>query len=112
MSVEALPAIFFNILTAILHGGLIVAGFAILKQIKSWLLVVLLALGMALFSIAMSFAAFLFQGWERASQMIVPGGELFAAIGLPMIFNALISMLIVTSAAYAFFVEPGNRKNV
>jgi hypothetical protein len=109
---DALAAIMFNILVAVLHGGLIVAGFAILKQIKSWLLVLVLSLGMALFSILMSFAAYLLQGWERASQMIVPGGELFAVVALPMMFNALISMLIIMTAAYALLVEPGNRKNV
>lgn len=112
MMIEALPVILVNILTAVLHGGLIVAGFAILKQIKSWILVLVLSLGMALFSIAMSFGAFLLQGWERASQMIIPGGDLFAVVALPMIFNALISMMIIMTAAYAFFVEPGNKNNV
>jgi hypothetical protein len=110
--IEALPALAFSTLTAVLHGGLMVAGFAILKQIKSWALVVLLALGMAAISIAMSTAAILLQGWERASQIILPSGELFAAIALPMIVNALVSMLIIITAAYAFFVEPGNTKNV
>jgi hypothetical protein len=112
MMIEALPVVLVNILTAVLHGGLIVAGFAILKQLKSWILVLVLSLCMALFSIVMSFGAFLLQGWERASQMIVPGGELFAVVALPMIVNALISMLIIMTAAYALLVEPGNRKNV
>jgi hypothetical protein len=109
---EVLPAIFFNTLTAVLHAALIVIGFAILKHIKSWWLVVLLSLGLAVFSVAFSFAAFLVQGWERASQLVVPGGELFAAVGLPIIISALISILITLSAAYAFFVEPGIKKNV
>jgi hypothetical protein len=108
---DAFPVILVSIFNAVLHGGIYVVGFAILKSIRNWGLVVLLALGMATLSVAATFSTLMFQGWERASQMIVPGGELFAAVGLPMVITATVSMLIILTAAYGLFVEPGKHKN-
>jgi hypothetical protein len=109
---EVLPIIVFNTITALLHGGLIVAGFAILKRITSWAVVLLLAIGMAVSSVALSFAGFLLQGWEQASRMLLPGGDMFATVGLPTVLSATLSMLIIFTAAYGLFVQPGNEKNV
>lgn len=108
---DALPVILVSILNAVLHGGLCVVGFAFLKSMKNWAFVILLALCMAALSIASSFSTLMFQGWGRASQMIVPGGDLFAVVGLPMVVTATVTMLIIMSAAYALFVEPGKHKN-
>jgi hypothetical protein len=106
----ALPVIFVTILSAGFYGLLLLAGFAILKQIKSWPLVFVLAFGMATVSIAMSSMAYLLQGWERAAAMFIPGGEYFAVVGLPMMINAVITMTIIMASAYGLFVASGKQR--
>jgi hypothetical protein len=108
----ALPIVAVNVVSAVFHGLLLLAGFAILKKIKSWPRVFILALGLAIVSIALSLVGILLQGWERASTIIVPGGELFAFISLPIIINAVITMTITMAAVYGLFVVSGKYKSV
>jgi hypothetical protein len=109
---EALPAILVQMFMAILHGGLTVAGFAILRVIKSWPVVFLLSLGLSVFSLCLTAAGFLLQGWDQASKFLLPDGDFFAVHTVPIIIASVLTNLMIMSAAYAFFVEPGNRKNV
>jgi hypothetical protein len=112
MMIEALPTILVQVFMTLFHGGLIVAGFAILRVIKSWPIVLLLALGLSVFSLCLTAVGFLLQGWDQASKFLLPGGDFFAVHTVPIIIGSLVTHLMIMSAAYAFFVEPGNRKNV
>jgi hypothetical protein len=109
---EALPAILVQVFMTLLHGGVTVAGFAVLRVIKSWPIVWLLALGLSIFSLLFTAFSFLMQGWDQASKFLLPGGDLFFFHTLPIVIGSVLANLMIMSAAYAFFVEPGNRKNV
>jgi hypothetical protein len=112
MTFEALPAIIVQVIMSLLHAGVTVAGFAILRAIRSWPIVFVLALGLSALSLALTAGGFLMQGWEQASKFLLPSGELFAFHTLPIAIGSILTNVLVMSAAYAFFVEPGNRKHV
>jgi hypothetical protein len=109
---DALPIFVFNFISSIFHGLIFVLGFVLLKYAKNWLSVLGLVLGVIAVSVCLTLATFFFQGAERAWSMMVPGGEMFAVMGLPVIISAVISTMMIMFSAYILFVEPGNQKNV
>ncbi len=112
MSIDALPSILFSAFTSIIYSGLMIAGLMLVKSAKSWAHVAATALGVAAFVLAMNFGTHLLQGWERAKSMMLPGGEMFSFIGLPIVINSFITITALFCAVYGLFVLPGREKNV
>jgi hypothetical protein len=109
---EALPGIAVQVFMALIHGGVTVSGLAILKAIRNWPMVLLLSFGMSILSISLTAVSFLLQGWPQASEFLLPGGQFFLFHTLPLIIGTLLTNILVMCAAYALFVEPGNREHV
>jgi hypothetical protein len=112
MSLEALVPLAVTSVMALIHAAIVVAGIMLVKSARSWAVVFLIAAGVIIFSVALSSAGFLLQGSERAASILLPGGEMFPFVFMPIVINAVISTVTIMCVVYSLFVEPGNQKHV
>jgi hypothetical protein len=106
---ETLPFLMSQFVGTAIHAGVFIIGLMLLKQASGWGVVAAIAVGVALLNSALTMVSYLLQGWERASQMILPSGDMFAFVTLPMAIGTVIFTLMTMFAAYGLFVEPGKK---
>jgi hypothetical protein len=107
--VDSLPHLLLNVFGFAVHAGIFIVGLMLLQRVNSWGAAVAIALGVTVVNIALSLASYMLQGWERASQLILPSGDMFPFVTLPMIIGTAISTLMMMMAVYGLFVEPGKK---
>jgi hypothetical protein len=103
---ESLPHLFLNVFGFAVHAGVFIVGLMLLQRASSWGAAVAIASGVIVVNVLLSLASFLVQGWERALQLILPSGDMFSFVTLPMIIGTAISNLMTMLAVYGLFVEP------
>jgi hypothetical protein len=103
---ESLPNLLLNVASFAVHAGVFIVGLMLLQRVKSWGAAVGIASGVIVVNVLLSLATYLLQGWERASQLILPSGDMFPFVTLPMILGTAISTLMTMLAVYGLFVEP------
>jgi hypothetical protein len=107
--VEILPLLLSSLIGTAVHAGVFIVGLMLLKQAKGWGMVAAIGVGVALLNSALTMVTYLLQGWDRASQMIMPSGEMFTFVTLPMIITTVMFTLMTMLAVYGLFVEPGKK---
>jgi hypothetical protein len=106
---ETLPFWLSQFVGTAIHAGVFIIGLMLVKQASGWGLVAAIAIGVALLKSALTMVSYLLQGWERALQMILPSGDMFAFVTIPMVIGNVIFTLMTMLAAYGMFVEPGKK---
>jgi hypothetical protein len=106
---ETLPFMLSQFVGTAIHAGVFILGLMLVKQASGWGVATAIAIGVALLNSALTMVSYLLQGWERASQMILPSGDMFAFVTIPMVIGTIIFTLMTMLAAYGLFVESGKK---